>query len=804
MELTIEQALQQGLAFHKAGKLKEAEGVYRAILQAQPGHPDVNHNLAVLLISAKRTDEALTFFKAALQSNPKTEQFWLSYLNALITTGNVGIAQQVLKNAEKQGFSGEKFHPLREKLIQKKDTGAASPSQQQLNELVQHYQSRRYEEAQNIAEAITEQFPNHQFSWKVLGAVLKQTGRLSESLIVSEKAVALVPQDAEAHISLASTLKELGRSEEAEASYRQAISLNSDLPEAHMNLGNLLKELDRLEEAEASYRKAIVLKSDFAAAYNNLGSTQQKLGKLEDAEKSYMQAIALNPNNSDTHYNLGNTLNELRKFQEAEVSYKKAIALKSDFSKAYSNLGNMLHELGRLEEAEENHRQAIVLSPNNAAAHNNLGGVLKDMGRLENAEVIFRKTIALKGDFAEAHNNLGSTLQDLGRLEDAETSYRNAINLKSNLADAFKNLGVLFIELGRSDDATAMLIKATELKPDYAEAHRYLGNIKKFTERDMRHIEKIYSRANISDEDRCHLGFALGKAYEDLNKFDTSFKHYSEGNVLRKKMLGYNISQDNDHFERLKKSSLTLKAISSSTFKISNEIKPIFILGMPRSGTTLVEQIISAHSQVMGAGELRYIDQLGGSMALGFSEINSKSLCEFRENYLNKLLIHSNGSTNVTDKMPLNFRYIGLIATAFPESKIIHVKRNPAATCWGNYKQYFVSKGLGFAYNLSDLAEYYSLYHDLMLFWQEQYVECLYNLDYELLTTNQEEETKKLLQYLDLDWQEDCLEPHKNTRRIATASQAQVRRKIYQGSSQEWKKFKTLINGAFDELIEFE
>ena len=406
MELTIEQALQQGLAFHKAGKLKEAEGVYRAILQAQPGHPDVNHNLAVLLISAKRTDEALTLFKAALQSNPKTEQFWLSYLNALITTGNVGIAKQVLKNAEKQGFSGEKFHPLREKLIQKKDTEAASPSQQQLNELVQHYQSRRYEEAQNIAEAITEQFPNHQFSWKVLGAVLKQTGRLSESLIVSEKAVALVPQDAEAHISLASTLKELGRSEEAEASYRQAISLNSDLPEAHMNLGNLLKELDRLEEAEASYRKAIVLKSDFAAAYNNLGSTQQKLGKLEDAEKSYMQAIALNPNNSDTHYNLGNTLNELRKFQEAEVSYKKAIALKSDFSKAYSNLGNMLHELGRLEEAEENHRQAIVLSPNNAAAHNNLGGVLKDMGRLAAAMDSYEDAVNKNASLDDAKSNL--------------------------------------------------------------------------------------------------------------------------------------------------------------------------------------------------------------------------------------------------------------------------------------------------------------------------------------------------------------------------------------------------------------
>ncbi|MDA9798054.1 sulfotransferase [Luminiphilus sp.] len=228
---------------------------------------------------------------------------------------------------------------------------------------------------------------------------------------------------------------------------------------------------------------------------------------------------------------------------------------------------------------------------------------------------------------------------------------------------------------------------------------------------------------------------------------------------------------------------------------------PIFIVGMPRSGTTLVEQIISSHSQVTGAGELSFADQFGAAIANGLSEANDESLLNFRGKYLNKLQNVSNGNLIVTDKMPQNFRYIGLLAAAFPEAKIVHVKRNSAAVCWANYKQYFRSKNIGYCYAIDDVLSYYKLYENLMEFWAKRLSKRIYNLDYELLTVNQESETRQLIEYLGLDWDENCLSPQNNTRSVATASTLQVRQKVYQGSSEQWKKYEPFLNGAFDGLL---
>ena len=221
---------------------------------------------------------------------------------------------------------------------------------------------------------------------------------------------------------------------------------------------------------------------------------------------------------------------------------------------------------------------------------------------------------------------------------------------------------------------------------------------------------------------------------------------------------------------------------------------------MPRSGTTLVEQIISSHALVTGAGELVFANQFGASIARGVSKVDAKSLSSFREKYLAELRRESNGNLFVTDKMPNNFRYIGLIVSALPEAKIIHVKRNPAAVCWANYKQYFYSKTLGYCYSLNDVVSYYRLYEDLMEFWEKSLSKNIYTLDYELLTVNQEDETRKLIEYLDLDWDEKCLFPQNNKRSVSTASNTQVRKKVYQGSSRQWEKYKPFLKGQLDYL----
>ena len=369
MELTIEQVLQQGVAAHKEGKLQDAERLYRAILQSQPTHPDANHNLGLIAVSVNKAEAALPLFKTALEANPKVEQFWLSYIDALIKEQQFENARQALEQAKKRGLGGERLISLEAQLSPKtqiENVNSASPSQQQLNSLLEYYQNGRFSEAEKLGVEITQEFPKHPFAWKVLGAVLRATGRKSEAVDSNQTAVALSPQDAQAHSNLGIILQELGRLEEAEASYTQAIALQPDYAEGHYNLGNTLKELGRLYEAEASYNQAIALKPDLAEAHSNLGTTLLELGRLDEAEASCAQAIALKPDFAEAHINLGITLQNLNRWDEAEVSYSQAIFLKPDYDDALIKRGQLLLKRNEFERALRdfefcnNHRDSIL------------------------------------------------------------------------------------------------------------------------------------------------------------------------------------------------------------------------------------------------------------------------------------------------------------------------------------------------------------------------------------------------------------------------------------------------------------
>jgi Flp pilus assembly protein TadD len=331
MELTIEQALLQGVTAHKEGKLEEAERLYRAILKSQPAHPDANHNLGVLAVSVNKSDVALPLFKIALEANPKIEQFWLSYIDALIKEKQFDNANDIIEQAKKQGVAEEKLNAFESQLSSKsQNVNSANPSQEQLNSLLGHYQNGRFNDAEKLAMSITQKFPTHQLGWKVLGAVLKQTGRVIDSLTAMQKSVQLAPQDAAAHSNLGITLKELGRLDEAEASYMQAIVLKPDFAEAHSNLGITLQELGRLDEAEASYTQAIALKPDYAEAHNNLGATLHELGRLDEAETIYTQAIALKPDYAEAMLNLSITQSYMNDLEAEIVSLQNVLRIDSD------------------------------------------------------------------------------------------------------------------------------------------------------------------------------------------------------------------------------------------------------------------------------------------------------------------------------------------------------------------------------------------------------------------------------------------------------------------------------------------
>ncbi|MDB4170374.1 sulfotransferase, partial [Planktomarina sp.] len=313
-------------------------------------------------------------------------------------------------------------------------------------------------------------------------------------------------------------------------------------------------------------------------------------------------------------------------------------------------------------------------------------------------------------------------------------------------------------------------------------------------------VEALLQQADINDSDRCNLLYTNAKMQEDLGDLNAAYASYVAGGALRQKLLGYEFTQDEHLFDQIKRTAPQFKDVAFNLTGEQNGHTPIFILGMPRSGTTLVEQIISSHSEVTGAGELNYTQQFGIDLTIGQKPVNAETVQSFGERYLAELAKRADGQAFVTDKMPQNFRFIALICTAFPEAKIVHVQRNAEATCWSNFKHYFASKGLGYSYNLRDTIAYYWLYKDLMHFWSQSYSDRIYNLDYDKLTEDQEPETRRLIEYLGLNWEEACLAPQNNKRSVKTASQQQVRKKVYKGSSQAWRKYEPFLDGVFDEL----
>ena len=504
--------------------------------------------------------------------------------------------------------------------------------------------------------------------------------------------------------------------------------------------------------------------------WNLLGVANAKLGKDVSALQAFKRVIEINPNFADGHNNFGLASQQLGEWEEAITAYKVAIKLNPNYASAYNNLGNVLKKLGNLEEAIQVYKKALSLEPNYGNCYNNLGNALKDLGRLDEAITVFNKALDLKGDNAATFNNIGLTQKDQGKLEEARESFNRALSLKS----------------------------------DYARAHRNLSTLVKYKmgNPQIKSVDELLERTAISDDDRCRLHYAAAKMKEDIGELQAAFKHFVAGGALRKKLLSYNFKQDEELFVIIKKTARELESVSLNLSSQKIKSVPIFILGMPRSGTTLVEQILSCHSKVYAAGELVFLDRYSGKLCRGLQKINSTALKMVRHSYLEELEKLSGNYSFVTDKMPHNFLYIGLILKVFPEAKIIHIKRDPAATCWSNFKHYFSAEGLGYSCDLTDTVEYFNLYSDLMQYWNERYDDKIYHLNYEKLTIEQEIETRNLINFLNIGWEDACLSPQTNKRSVRTASQLQVRERVYKGSSSVWQKFSPYLNGIFDKLTE--
>ena len=414
----------------------------------------------------------------------------------------------------------------------KQNLEANNPPQQLLINLFEYYQNGRHSDAEKLALAITKKYPNHQFGWKVLGAVLKQSGRVGASLSAAQKSVKLAPQDAEAHNNLGNTLHALGRLDEAIASYSKAITLKPDFVEAHFSFGITLNELGRLDEAITSYNQAIALKPDYAEAYLSLGITLSELGRLDEAITSYNQAVALKPDYADAYNNMGNVLKDQDKLDEAIETYKKALSLRPDYAEAYYNIGNALNEQGKLDEAIETYKKALSLKPNYEEAYYNMGNALNEQEKLDEAIETYKKALSLKPDYADAYYNIGNALKKQGELDEAVEAYKKALSLKPDYAEAYYSMGEALADQDKMDEAIEACKNALSLKPDDADAYNNLGNA---LQNQGRLDEAIVAYNNALSLDANYAGAYnnIGNALKAQNKLEEAVAAYKKAVSLK-------------------------------------------------------------------------------------------------------------------------------------------------------------------------------------------------------------------------------------------------------------------------------
>ena len=563
---------------------------------------------------------------------------------------------------------------------------------------------------------------------------------------------------------LAFAKQQAGQAKDAEALYHAVLNRNPDHALANHNLGVIALQRGHHGAALAYFRRAALLRPGLVEAHVSLGDAFKRAGCLDDAEASLRQAAGLGGGSAVGHFHLANLLAGRGRLDEAEASYREAIRLKPDVCDAYNNLGNLLRQRDRREDALAMLRRALDIDPGYARAHNNIGNIQRDLDRLEDSVASYREAIRHAPDFALAHFNLGNALRDLGRMPEAAASFRKAI----------------------------------ELDPSHADAYRHLVQVDKLDPDDLlvAVMQDKLQDARVSEADRMHFAFALGVVFDQHGDYDRAFSHFQTGNRLKRKTFAYHPRETAELFGRIRR-HFGAEAIRNAVPADNPDETPVFIVGMMRSGTTLMEQILASHPDVAGGGELAFLQNLVNSRVAttntlypefvdsmqepDFLEMGRQYVAMVRERF-------GREPRFITDKMPQNFLYVGLIALMLPKARIICMQRDPLDTCMSIYTILF-SEHHAYAYDLREAGLYTRFSRDLMAFWKDLLGERIHVQSYEGLVAEPEPAVRKLLAFCDLPFHEDCLRFHQTDRPVRTASASQVRERLNTRSIGRWRNY---------------
>ncbi len=550
--------------------------------------------------------------------------------------------------------------------------------------------------------------------------------------------------------------------------------------EQHFHAGVAAAGRGAGDEAVASFQQAVALQPQFAAAQANLGLLLTALRRHAEAEPVLQAAVALLPRDAALRNALGVAQEALQHHADAERTYREALELQPHLAEAHANLGNCLRRLGRLFEAEAHLLRAIELKPAFAVAHFNLGVLLQDRGEADRAIAEYRQALAYRPDYIEALNNLGSSLRLQGFVDEARTTFERIL----------------------------------ELRPLQIEAHCNLAQYKTYRAGDP-HIDQLLSQQHrlpaLPPDGQVRYWFTVGKMMEDVGRHDESFAAYAAGNRAKRETTPWDEGA-HQALQRRIIASFTRERLAGEGDRgdPGEGPTPIFILGMPRSGTSLLEQVLATLPHVHGAGEITWLAETlqEASEAPGVQDFRfpetlaghpDDQLRRLGDRYRARIRELAPNATHVVDKLPDNFMHIGLIHLMLPDARIIHSMRDPMDSCFSCFSRLFTGNNLGYTYDLGAVARYWVSYHEIMQHWHAALAPGrILDVAYETMVADFENQARRLVDYLGVPWDDRCLGFHDNRRIVKTASVAQVRKPIYRTSVARWRHYEKHLGELYE------
>jgi len=667
----------------------------------------------------------------------------------------------------------------------------------------QLYSRRQFAQAERVCRQIIDARPGNADAHNILGVTLAAAGRFNLAVAELKRAIKINPQAPSYHANLGEVLRQAGEPKEAAQALEASVRLDANNAQALNNLGIIHYEQKKFGEAVDFYRRALELRPDMAEALNNLGNALRMTGDIDGAMHAYQEALTQRAVYPEAYNNLGTLLQQDKKLEEAEHALRKAIQQNPHYVEAHNNLAQLLFAQKKDLDALRVLGDALKFAPKNVQTLLITAKIQLRRSNLPAAEQAVRMAVQEEPENPEALTVLGQVLHETDRYEEAIEVLERALKANGENPEALNFYGVALKSVGRLDEARETISKALKLNDAMYGAYANLNDLvdfsKGFGEELFNRMEAIFESVKNPEADQyLPLHFAYAKALEDRGQYEKALEHYILGGKMKRAQLDYKESETFGFFDAIRE-AFPKEIFENRKFAGLDDDRPVFIVGMPRSGSTLVEQILSSHPDVYGAGEVKYLSRALGQLRDRFpslpkypemvGKITPAQLEIVAKNYQQALSTGAGSAKRITDKLLTNYFFVGLIHLLFPKAKIIHTQRDPVDTCLSGFTKLF-KDDMPHSYDLSELGRYYGKYRDLMKHWEKVLPEgTLTTVQYEDVVADTEKEAKRLIEFLGLPWNDKCVDFHKSDRPVKTASVAQVRKPIYKTSVKRWEKY---------------